>query len=397
MVRKIKNNSSKEDDALQNPKRSERKYKQALLKILKENGFSYEDFIKKPEYLKNDYIDEKTMLVVTFSNEIVHGVLHTFEKIIFSAFNNFLKEKGVEHKKLERKKIKIIDSFAVSDIVFFEVMINSPNVDLFFEKFKKIIVKNTNFIELLKEFVERFNVEELLEEFFLEENRNFLFKENNFFLSGKENLKKLSEKEFNEKYYSLTEGDYLFSSLEEDIHIRFEGFNENNNPLFSFTGEKEIEVRDKIGAVISQKGTWIEDNVVYIEKEKIKKALKELKKEIKIFGYIEYNQKKEELKIDKTEKTFSIQNEISSNLLDEIKKQNTLLPKIEKITFSDKEEKRNIPFVEFLPDEIEQKLDLSWFFLEENSIELTKADLERFNKENNLIENIIFLSQKKKL
>lgn len=397
MVRKIKNNSSKEDDALKNPKRSERKYKQALLKILKENGFSYEDFIKKPEYLKNDYIDEKTMLVVTFSNEIVHGVLHTFEKIIFSAFNNFLKEKGVEHKKLERKKIKIIDSFAVSDIVFFEVMINSPNVDLFFEKFKKIIVKNTNFIELLKEFVERFNIEELLEEFFLEKNRDFLFKENNFFLSGKENLKKLSEKEFNEKYYSLTEGDYLFSSLEEDIHIRFEGFNENNNPLFSFTGEKEIEVRDKIGPVISQKGTWIEDNVVYIEKEKIEKALKELKKEIKIFGYIEYKQKKEELKINKTEKTFSIQNKTFSNLLVETEEQNTLLPKNEKITFSNEEDKRNIPFVKFSPDEIEQNLDLSWFFLEENSIELTKADLERFNKENNLIENIVFLSQKKKL
>lgn len=397
MVRKIKNNSSKEDDALKNPKRSERKYKQALLKILKENGFSYEDFIKKPEYLKNDYIDEKTMLVVTFSNEIVHGVLHTFEKIIFSAFNNFLKEKGVEHKKLERKKIKIIDSFAVSDIVFFEVMINSPNVDLFFEKFKKIIVKNTNFIELLKEFVERFNIEELLEEFFLEKNRDFLFKENNFFLSGKENLKKLSEKEFNEKYYSLTEGDYLFSSLEEDIHIRFEGFNENNNPLFSFTGEKEIEVRDKIGPVISQKGTWIEDNVVYIEKEKIKKALKELKKEIKIFGYIEYKQKKEELKINKTEKTFSIQNKTFSNLLVETEEQNTLLPKNEKITFSNEEDKRNIPFVKFSPDEIEQNLDLSWFFLEENSIELTKTDLERFNKENNLIENIVFLSQKKKL
>lgn len=397
MVRKIKNNSSKEDDALKNPKRSERKYKQALLKILKENGFSYEDFIKKPEYLKNDYIDEKTMLVVTFSNEIVHGVLHTFEKIIFSAFNNFLKEKGVEHKKLERKKIKIIDSFAVSDIVFFEVMINSPNVDLFFEKFKKIIVKNTNFIELLKEFVERFNIEELLEEFFLEKNRDFLFKENNFFLSGKENLKKLSEKEFNEKYYSLTEGDYLFSSLEEDIHIRFEGFNENNNPLFSFTGEKEIEVRDKIGPVISQKGTWIEDNVVYIEKEKIEKALKELKKEIKIFGYIEYKQKKEELKINKTEKTFSIQNKTFSNLLVETEEQNTLLPKNEKITFSNEEDKRNIPFVKFSPDEIEQNLDLSWFFLEENSIELTKTDLERFNKENNLIENIVFLSQKKKL
>ena len=397
MVRKIKNNSSKEDDALKNPKRSERKYKQALLKILKENGFSYEDFIKKPEYLKNDYIDEKTMLVVTFSNEIVHGVLHTFEKIIFSAFNNFLKEKGVEHKKLERKKIKIINSFAVSDIVFFEVMINSPNVDLFFEKFKKIIVKNTNFIELLKEFVERFNIEELLEEFFLEKNRDFLFKENNFFLSGKENLKKLSEKEFNEKYYSLTEGDYLFSSLEEDIHIRFEGFNENNNPLFSFTGEKEIEVRDKIGPVISQKGTGIEDNVVYIEKEKIEKALKELKKEIKIFGYIEYKQKKEELKINKTEKTFSIQNKTFSNLLVETKEQNTLLQKNEKITFSFEEEKRNIPFVKFSPDEIEQNLDLSWFFLEENSIELTKADLERFNKENNLIENIVFLSQKKKL
>ena len=397
MVRKIKNNSSKEDDALKNPKRSERKYKQALLKILKENGFSYEDFIKKPEYLKNDYIDEKTMLVVTFSNEIVHGVLHTFEKIIFSAFNNFLKEKGVEHKKLERKKIKIINSFAVSDIVFFEVMINSPNVDLFFEKFKKIIIKNTNFIELLKEFVERFNIEELLEEFFSEKNRDFLFKENNFFLSGKENLKKLSEKEFNEKYYSLTEGDYLVSSLEEDIHIRFEGFNENNNPLFSFTGKKEIEVRDKIGPVISQKGTWIEDNVIYVEKEKIKKALKDLKKEIKISGYIEYKQKKEELKINKTEKNFSIQNETFPNLLVETKKQNILLPKIEKITFSDKEEKRNIPFVEFSPDEIEQNLDLSWFFLEENLIELTKADLERFNKENNLIENIVFLSQKKKI
>ena len=74
-----------------------------------------------------------------------------------------------------------------------------------------------------------------------------------------------------------------------------------------------------------------------------------------------------------------------------------MLQKNEKITFSFEEEKRNIPFVKFSPDEIEQNLDLSWFFLEENSIELTKADLERFNKENNLIENIVFLSQKKKL
>ena len=227
-------------------------------------------------------------------------------------------------------------------------------------------------------------------------NPNFTRSTGEILFEGK-NLVGLSEKEFNEKYYSLTEGDYLFSSLEEDIHIRFEGFNENNNPLFSFTGKKEIEVRDKIGPVISQKGTWIEDNVIYVEKEKIKKALKDLKKEIKISGYIEYKQKKEELKINKTEKNFSIQNETFPNLLVETKKQNILLPKIEKITFSDKEKKRNIPFVEFSPDEIEQNLDLSWFFLEENLIELTKADLERFNKENNLIENIVFLSQKKKI
>ena len=80
MVRKIKNNTDKITDALQNPKRSERKYKQALLQVLEENGFSYEDFIGEPEYLKSDYIDEKTMFVIGISTEIIHGTLKTFEK-----------------------------------------------------------------------------------------------------------------------------------------------------------------------------------------------------------------------------------------------------------------------------------------------------------------------------
>lgn len=432
MVRKIKNNTDKIADALQNPKRSERKYKQALLQVLEENGFSYEDFVGEPEYLKSDYIDEKTMFVIGISTEIIHGTLKTFEKIIFPVFNTFLKSNGLFPENFQKRKINIVTPFNMSDVIFFEVMINSPNIEAFFERFERLLIENTNLITLLNEEFFVTDAREILHELF-SGNRELLIKENNFLFSGKENVEKLSQEEFESKYYSLSEGDYLISSLKEDIHIRFEGFNEDNNPMFSFTGENEIEVRDIMGPIISQKGTWIENDILYIEKEKIIKAFEKIKKKPEIIGYIEYHEKTVPYNVlcpSLKEKAFSFENFtfISSEYLNSKrgsesfatvfqptkeknlilfenivsilseKKDNTINGEIlEPVWESLEIESTKLFSAEFVPEVLGEKLDLSWYFSAENSIELNSSDVDKFNIENNLIESVIFFTNKKKI
>ena len=432
MVRKIKNNTDKIADALQNPKRSERKYKQALLQVLEENEFSYEDFVGEPEYLKSDYIDEKTMFVIGISTEIIHGTLKTFEKIIFPVFNTFLKSNGLFPENFQKRKINIVTPFNMSDVIFFEVMINSPNIEAFFERFERLLIENTNLITLLNEEFFVTDAREILHELF-SGNRELLIKENNFLFSGKENVEKLSQEEFESKYYSLSEGDYLISSLKEDIHIRFEGFNEDNNPMFSFTGENEIEVRDIMGPIISQKGTWIENDILYIEKEKIIKAFEKIKKKPEIIGYIEYHEKTVPYNVlcpSLKEKAFSFENFtfISSEYLNSKrgsesfatvfqptkeknlilfenivsilsgKKDNTINGEIlEPVWESLEIESTKLFSAEFVPEVLGEKLDLSWYFSAENSIELNSSDVDKFNIENNLIESVIFFTNKKKI
>lgn len=432
MVRKIKNNTDKIADALQNPKRSERKYKQALLQVLEENGFSYEDFVGEPEYLKSDYIDEKTMFVIGISTEIIHGTLKTFEKIIFPVFNTFLKSNGLFPENFQKRKINIVTPFNMSDVIFFEVMINSPNIEAFFERFERLLIENTNLITLLNEEFSVTDAGEILHELF-SGNRELLIKENNFLFSGKENVEKLSQEEFESKYYSLSEGDYLISSLKEDIHIRFEGFNEDNNPMFSFTGENEIEVRDIMGPIISQKGTWIENDILYIEKEKIIKAFEKIKKKPEIIGYIEYHEKTVPYNVlcpSLKEKAFSFENftfisseylnskrgsesfatvfqptkeknlTLFENIVSILSKENDNIINneiIESVWESPEIENTELFSVKFVPEVLGEKLDLSWYFSAENSIELNSSDVDKFNIENNLIESVIFFTNKKKI
>lgn len=432
MVRKIKNNTDKIADALQNPKRSERKYKQALLQVLEENGFSYEDFVGEPEYLKSDYIDEKTMFVIGISTEIIHGTLKTFEKIIFPVFNTFLKSNGLFSENFQKRKINIVTPFNMSDVIFFEVMINSPNIEAFFERFERLLIENTNLITLLNEEFSVTDAGEILHELF-SGNRELLIKENNFLFSGKENVEKLSQEEFESKYYSLSEGDYLISSLKEDIHIRFEGFNEDNNPMFSFTGENEIEVRDIMGPVISQKGTWIENDILYIEKEKIIKAFEKIKKNPEIIGYIEYHEKTVPYNVlcpSSKEKVFSFENftfisseylnskrgsesfveifqptkeknlTLFENIVSILSKENDNIINneiIESVWESPEIKDIELFSVEFVPEVLGEKLDLSWYFSAENLIELNSSDVDKFNIENNLIESVIFFTNKKKI
>lgn len=432
MVRKIKNNTDKITDALQNPKRSERKYKQALLQVLEENGFSYEDFVGEPEYLKSDYIDEKTMFVIGISTEIIHGTLKTFEKIIFPVFNTFLKSNGLFPENFQKRKINIVTPFNMSDVIFFEVMINSPNIEAFFERFERLLIENTNLITLLNEEFSVTDAREILHELF-SGNRELLIKENNFLFPGKENVEKLSQEEFESKYYSLSEGDYLISSLKEDIHIRFEGFNEDNNPMFSFTGENEIEVRDIMGPVISQKGTWIENDILYIEKEKIIKAFEKIKKKPEIIGYIEYHEKTVPYNVlcpSLKEKAFSFENftfisseylnskrgsesfatvfqptkeknlTLFENIVSILSKENDNIINneiIESVWESPEIENTELFSAEFVPEVLGEKLDLSWYFSTENSIELNSSDVDKFNIENNLIESVIFFTNKKKI
>ena len=432
MVRKIKNNTDKIADALQNPKRSERKYKQALLQVLEENGFSYEDFVGEPEYLKSDYIDEKTMFVIGISTEIIHGTLKTFEKIIFPVFNTFLKSNGLFPENFQKRKINIVTPFNMSDVIFFEVMINSPNIEAFFERFERLLIENTNLITLLNEEFSVTDAREILHELF-SGNRELLIKENNFLFSGKENVEKLSQEEFESKYYSLSEGDYLISSLKEDIHIRFEGFNEDNNPMFSFTGENEIEVRDIMGPIISQKGTWIENDILYIEKEKIIKAFEKIKKKPEIIGYIEYHEKTVPYNVlcpSLKEKVFSFENftfisseylnskrgsesfveifqptkeknlTLFENIVSILSKENDNIINneiIESVWESPEIENTELFSVKFVPEVLGEKLDLSWYFSAENSIGLNSSDVDKFNIENNLIESVIFFTNKKKI
>ena len=403
-----------------------------MLQVLEENGFSYEDFVGEPEYLKSDYIDEKTMFVIGISTEIIHGTLKTFEKIIFPVFNTFLKSNGLFPENFQKRKINIVTPFNMSDVIFFEVMINSPNIEAFFERFERLLIENTNLITLLNEEFSVTDAREILHELF-SGNRELLIKENNFLFSGKENVEKLSQEEFESKYYSLSEGDYLISSLKEDIHIRFEGFNEDNNPMFSFTGENEIEVRDIMGPIISQKGTWIENDILYIEKEKIIKAFEKIKKKPEIIGYIEYHEKTVPYNVlcpSLKEKAFSFENFtfISSEYLNSKrgsesfatvfqptkeknlilfenivsilseKKDNTINGEIlEPVWESLEIESTKLFSAEFVPEVLGEKLDLSWYFSAENSIELNSSDVDKFNIENNLIESVIFFTNKKKI
>ena len=372
------------------------------------------------------------MFVIGISTEIIHGILKTFEKIIFPVFNTFLKRNGLFSESFQKRKINIITPFSMSDVIFFEVMINSPNIEAFFERFERLLIENTDLITLLNKEFSVVDAGEILHELF-SGNRELLIKENSFLLSGKENVEKLSQEEFESKYYSLSEGDYLISSLKEDIHIRFEGFNEDNNPMFSFTGENEIEVRDIMGPIISQKGTWIENDILYIEKEKIIKAFEKIKKNPEIIGYIEYHEKTVPYNMLcplLKEKSFSFENFtfISSEYLNSkrgsesfatvfqpTKEKNLTLFEnivsilseendniinneiIESVWESPEIEDTELFSVEFVPEVLGEKLDLSWYFSAENSIELNSSDVDKFNIENNLIESVIFFTNKKKI
>ena len=347
-------------------------------------------------------------------------------------FNTFLKSNGIFSENFQKRRINISTPFNMSDVIFFEVMINSPNIEAFFERFERLLIENTNLITLLNEEFSVTDAGEILHELF-SENRELLIKENNFLFSGKENVEKLSQEEFESKYYSLSEGDYLISSLKEDIHIRFEGFNEDNNPMFSFTGENEIEVRDIMGPVISQKGTWIENDILYIEKEKIIKAFEKIKKKPEIIGYIEHYKKTVPYNVlcpSLKEKDFSFENFtfISSEYLNSkrgsesfveifqpTKEKNLILFEnivsilseendniinneiIESVWESPEIENTELFSVEFFPEVLGEKLDLSWYFSSENLIELNSSDVEKFNIENNLIESVIFFTNKKKI
>ena len=138
MVRKIKQKTDEEVDALTNPKRAGRKYRQALGKALEENNLTYEDFRAEPVLLNKKYIDDSTVFTLFVSKELLEKNFVSLEKIMVGLLNEELAETFPEEKRVKSIEAKFeFTDYDIKDVVFFETMLASPNNQKMFEKMQK--------------------------------------------------------------------------------------------------------------------------------------------------------------------------------------------------------------------------------------------------------------------
>lgn len=309
MVRKIKQKADEEVDALTNPKRAGRKYRQALGKALEENNLTYEDFRAKPVLLNKKYIDDSTVFTLFVSKELLEKSFASLEKIMVGFLNEELAETFPEEKPVKSMEAKFeFTGYDIKDVVFFETMLASPNNQKMFEKMQKVVSSKTNIRERLKEIFPKLEnkIDEYVDEFFSEEFREIIIGWHNEIIAATRDFSTLSDEEIKEKYLIVEKDSYIVSSLDDEIWVKFLGY-EHETKAYSFDilyggEEKEYEINKKISESMD-KNCWTVNGKFCVKKEWIKFLTDLIKKARKneISGFLEYfpEIKNKELSIEK--------------------------------------------------------------------------------------------------
>lgn len=295
MVRKIKQKTDEEVDALTNPKRAGRKYRQALGKALEENNLTYEDFRAEPVLLNKKYIDDSTVFTLFVSKELLEKSFVSLEKIMVGLLNEELAETFPEERRVKsiEAKFKFTD-YDIKDVVFFETMLASPNNQKMFEKMQKVVSTKTNIRERLKKIFPKLEnkIDEYVDEFFSEEFREIIIGWHNEIIAATRDFSTLSDEEIKEKYLIVEKDSYIISSLDDEIWVKFLGYEQETKSYsfdISYGGEEENEINKKISESMD-KNCWTVNGKFCVKKEWIEFLTDLIKKARKneVSGFLEY-------------------------------------------------------------------------------------------------------------
>lgn len=295
MVRKIKQKADEEVDALTNPKRAGRKYRQALGKALEENNLTYEDFRAEPVLLNKKYIDDSTVFTLFISKEMLEKSFVSLEKIMVGLLNEELIETFPEEKRVKSIEAKFeFTDYDIKDVVFFETMLASPNNRKMFEKMQKVVSSKTNIRKRLKEIFPKLEnkIDEYVNEFFSEEFREIIIGWHNEIIAATRDFSTLSDEEIKEKYLIVEKDSYIVSSLDDEIWVKFLGYEQETKSYsfdISYGGEEENEINKKISESMD-KNCWTVNGKFCVKKEWIEflvKLIKESRK-VEISGLLGY-------------------------------------------------------------------------------------------------------------
>lgn len=441
MVRKIKTETDKEIDALTNPKRSGRKYRQALGKALEENELTYNDFIGKPMALNKKNVEDSTLFTLFVSKEILDKKFSSLEKIMVGLLNKEIKERFPDKEPVSSLEAKFkLTEYDIRDVVFFETMLVSPDNERMFKKIQDVITNKTNASKRLKKLFPEIKeeIDEYVNTFFREEKRQPIIEWHKQVIGAMRDFSTMTKEEIEEKYLILEKDAFVISSLEEEIWVKFLGY-EKGGKAYSFDilygGDENHELNKKISESMDR-NCWTINGKFCVKKEWIK-ILKDLIKENqekKISGFLEYFpeiQKKVYVSLPVKEKT--VKNQTLSGEEDKENLKISVKEDINEEEFSFKmsqEEKQNnekeiqeikpfgikndfkleelqnsiecledVPLKikeKFVPVEINSNINLEWYNLEENVLTMNTKDMEHFYKLEQEIENIMLSVHKKK-
>lgn len=441
MVRKIKTETDKEIDALTNPKRSGRKYRQALGKALEENDLTYNDFIGKPLALNKKNVEDSTLFTLFVSKEILDKKFSSLEKIMVGLLNKEIKERFPDKEPVSSLEAKFkLTEYDIRDVVFFETMLVSPDNERMFKKMQDVITNKTNATKRLKKLFPEIKeeIDEYVNTFFREEKRKPIIEWHKQVIGAMRDFSTMTKEEIEEKYLILEKDEFVISSLEEEIWVKFLGY-EKGGKAYSFDilygGDENHELNKKISESMDQ-NCWTINGKFCVKKEWIK-ILKDLIKENQkkeISGVLEYFpeiQKKVYVNLPVEEE--AIENQILSSEEDKENLEIAVKEDINEEEFSFKavqeeernnekeiqetnpfgteenlnfEEKQN--FIEnyedvsleikekFVPVEIDSDINLEWYDFRENVLTINSKDMEHFYKLEQEIENIMLSVHKKK-
>ena len=441
MVRKIKTETDKEIDALTNPKRSGRKYRQALGKALEENDLTYNDFIGKPVALNKKNVEDSTLFTLFVSKEILDKKFSSLEKIMVGLLNKEIKERFPDKEPVSSLEAKFkLTEYDIRDVVFFETMLVSPDNERMFKKMQDVITNKTNATKRLKKLFPEIKeeIDEYVSTFFKEEKRQPIIEWHKQVIGAMRDFSTMTKEEIEEKYLILEKDAFVISSLEEEIWVKFLGY-EKGGKAYSFDilygGDENHELNKKISESMDQ-NCWTINGKFCVKKEWIK-ILKDLIKENQkkeVSGILEYFPeitKKVYVSLLAEEKTVKNQilnieeNEknIETTVKDDINNEEFSLQAVKEEEQNNEKEIQEIkPFgiendfkfeelqnsietqedislkieEKFVPVEIESDINLEWYDFGENVLTINSKDMEHFYKLEQEIENTMLSVHKKK-
>ena len=201
----------------------------------------------------------------------------------------------------EEKRVKSIEAkfeftdYDIKDVVFFETMLASPNNQKMFEKMQKVVSTKTNIRERLKKIFPKLEnkIDEYVDEFFSEEFREIIIGWHNEIIAATRDFSTLSDEEIKEKYLIVEKDSYIVSSLDDEIWVKFLGYEQETKSYsfdISYGGEeKENEINKKISESMD-KNCWTVNGKFCVKKEWIEFLTDLIKKARKneVSGFLEY-------------------------------------------------------------------------------------------------------------